>query len=146
MGGLGKTTLAQSVYNGDERVETHFNVRAWACVSEETDNAKITKGIIESATRRACQLDELEPLQGELKEQLDGKKFLIVLDDVWNEKRGDWEQLRRPFQFGERGSRVIVTARLEKVSAYHLGCLENEYCWSILKQQATVEDVRIREH
>nr|DAD45303.1 TPA_asm: hypothetical protein HUJ06_003533 [Nelumbo nucifera] len=147
MGGLGKTTLAQSVYHDDERVEKHFKLRAWVCVSEEIDNAKITKAIIESATMETCSLTSLEALQGKLKKMLSGEKFLIVLDDVWNEKLEDWEELQKPFQFGEKGSRVMVTTRTERVSlnkgtlpAYHLGGLEDKYCWSLLKQRAAVDD------
>ncbi|XP_010265736.1 PREDICTED: putative disease resistance protein RGA1 [Nelumbo nucifera] len=51
MGGLGKTTLAQLVYN-DEKVKVHFDLKAWFCKSEEFDVAKITNGIIESVLGR----------------------------------------------------------------------------------------------
>ncbi|KAB1224839.1 putative disease resistance RPP13-like protein 1 [Morella rubra] len=47
MGGIGKTTLAQLVYN-DERVREHFDVEAWVCVSEEFDLFKITKSILDA--------------------------------------------------------------------------------------------------
>ncbi|XP_010273773.1 PREDICTED: putative disease resistance RPP13-like protein 1 [Nelumbo nucifera] len=147
MGGLGKTALAQSVYN-DEKVKGHFDLKAWVCVSEKVDTAKITKAILESATTNVVPLTDLDPLQCNLTERLHRKKFLIVLDDVWNEKLEDWEQLRKPFQSGEKGSRVIVTTRSKKVSsimgtlpAHRLGGLEDDWCWSILRHQASVDDV-----
>ncbi|KAF9625044.1 hypothetical protein IFM89_017192 [Coptis chinensis] len=48
MGGLGKTTLVQLVYN-DEKVQKHFELRMWVCVLEDFDVRRITKAIIESA-------------------------------------------------------------------------------------------------
>ncbi|PKI65626.1 hypothetical protein CRG98_013981 [Punica granatum] len=85
MGGLGKTTLAQLVYN-DEKVTGSFHVRAWACVSDEFDMLAVTKTILQSVGgASAHEGKDLNALQVELQRHLSGKKFLIVLDDVWNE-------------------------------------------------------------
>ena len=51
MGDVGKTTLAQLVYN-DSRVQDHFDLRAWVTVSEEFDVFKITKIIFEGITAK----------------------------------------------------------------------------------------------
>lgn len=45
MGGVGKTTLAQVLYN-DERVRNHFQSRSWASVSETSNVNEITEGIL----------------------------------------------------------------------------------------------------
>ncbi|KAF7152222.1 hypothetical protein RHSIM_Rhsim01G0058300 [Rhododendron simsii] len=54
MGGVGKTTLAQMVYN-DEMVDEHFEMKAWVCVSEVFDIVGVTKAILEFVTKRACE-------------------------------------------------------------------------------------------
>lgn len=56
----------------------------------------------------------MEVLQWKLREVLRKKRYLLVYDDVWNENFEKWDMLRRLLIFGGEGSRVIVTARLEK--------------------------------
>lgn len=70
MGGLGKTTLAQMVYN-DQKV----NLRAWVCVSEHFDVKNITRNIISSLTMERCDLTEFADLQVALVEKIKEKKF-----------------------------------------------------------------------
>ncbi|XP_028755820.1 putative disease resistance RPP13-like protein 1 [Neltuma alba] len=142
MGGIGKTTLAQVVYNNDQ-VKQKFDLRAWVCVSEEFDVPKITNNIIESVTSHACDMKDLNLLQLDLKEMLCGKKFLIVLDDIWNENYLEWDLLRRPFLSGTKGSKILVTTRSEKVasvvrtlSSYHAGQLSDDDCWLIFAKHA----------
>ncbi|WKA02268.1 hypothetical protein VitviT2T_020479 [Vitis vinifera] len=142
MGGLGKTTLAQIVYN-DERVKKHFQLKAWACVSDEFEVKRITKALVESATKRTCGLNNLELLQSELRKMLNRRKFLLVLDDVWNEDYGDWDKLRIPLAVGSPGSKIIVTTRSERVASimrpgktYPLKGLSSDDCWSLLEQIA----------
>ncbi|KAL7234488.1 hypothetical protein ACSBR1_017988 [Camellia fascicularis] len=121
MGGVGKTTLAQFLYN-DGRVDDHFDMKTWVCVSYEFDVVRVTRTILEAVilqsfdTMVLCKMD-LNQLQVKLKECLSGKKFLIVLDDVWNENYDHWDILRSPFRYGGHGSRVIVTTCNESVSS-----------------------------
>ncbi|CAK9180000.1 unnamed protein product [Ilex paraguariensis] len=96
MGGVGKTTLAQLVYN-DEKVEDFFDLKAWVCVSEEFNVYMITKIILEEVTKEICDSKALNMLQVSLKEKLSRRKFLIVLDDVWNENYEKWDLLCAPF-------------------------------------------------
>ena len=85
MGGLGKTTLAQLVYNDDD-VSSYFDLKAWVCVSEDFDIVRVSKEILKSITSEHCNDgDDLNSIQVKLKEKLNGKKFLVILDDVWNE-------------------------------------------------------------
>ncbi|XP_057497421.1 putative disease resistance RPP13-like protein 1 [Actinidia eriantha] len=142
MGGLGKTTLAQLVYN-DGRVVEHFEMKAWVCVSEEFDVVRVTKTILEAVTSSHNPTQDLNLLQVELKESLRGKKFLIVLDDVWNDSLRDWEILKAPFMVGACGSKIIVTTRnhcvasiMQTVPVYRLRQVSDEDCWSLFSQIA----------
>ena len=90
MGGVGKTTLAQLVYN-KELVTERFDVRAWVCVSQEFDVLTITKTILEAVTSSTGDTNDLDLLQVRLNKSLVGKKFLIMLDDILNENYLDWK-------------------------------------------------------
>ncbi|KAJ1399779.1 P-loop containing nucleoside triphosphate hydrolase [Sesbania bispinosa] len=146
MGGVGKTTLAQLVYN-DEKVKQHFDIKAWVCVNQEFDVFKLTKTILEAIPLTSDAMD-LNLQQIKLKEFLHNKRFLIVLDDVWNESCAMWEILMRPFEFGAQGSCVLVTTRNENVASamsamltfpiqsYHLKPLAHDDCWLLFSEHA----------
>ncbi|KAB2057566.1 hypothetical protein ES319_A11G177600v1 [Gossypium barbadense] len=142
MGGLGKTTLAQLVFN-DERVERGFGLRIWVCVSDAFEVRRLIKAVIESIDGSPCDIKELDPLQRYLQEKLRGKRFLLVLDDVWNENYEKWDGFRNSLKVGAKGSVVIVTTRIEKVALimatlpiYHLDYLSDENSWLLFKQRS----------
>jgi Leucine-rich repeat (LRR) protein len=143
MGGIGKTTLAQLVYNND-RVKHQFDLKAWVCVSEEFDVFKVTKTILEAITLSPCYVTDLNQLQLQLQECLIEKKFLLVLDDVWNENYDNWETLCKPFKSRTQVSKVLVTTRNYSVAlvmhasamSHHLKELPEEDCWSLFAKYA----------
>ncbi|CAL5330335.1 unnamed protein product [Camellia sinensis] len=142
MGGIDKTTLAQHIYN-DDRLENHFNLKAWVCVSDDFEVMRITKAILESFTHGSCNLSNLNEVQVQLSKTLAGKKFLLVLDDVWDYGRDGWNLLRLPFGAGAPGSKIIVTTRDRGVAKqmgmdkYHnLHNLSYDDCWLIFAQHA----------
>ena len=110
IGGLGKTTLPQDVYN-DKNVNDYFELKMWVCVSNDFDVKIFFVKIIESATKRKPENREMDPLQKKLREQLDQKKYLLILDDVWNENEERWYNLKRLLMGGARGSKVVITTR-----------------------------------
>ncbi|GLT70838.1 hypothetical protein SLA2020_428940 [Shorea laevis] len=89
IGGIGKTALAQLVYN-DENVKQHFPCRVWTCVSDIFDESKVAKSIIVGlqGLEKQAMLESvpLEALLDEIRKSIKGKKYLLVLDDVWTEK------------------------------------------------------------
>lgn len=84
MGGLGKTTLARLVYN-HERVVKYFDLRMWVCVSTDFEAKILVRNIIRSATGIHVQNLELDQLKIQLHKELNQKRYLLVLDDVWDE-------------------------------------------------------------
>ncbi|KAL2337129.1 hypothetical protein Fmac_011575 [Flemingia macrophylla] len=137
MGGMGKTTLAHLVYN-DQRILEQFDFKAWVYVSQHFDVVAVTKTILKALQSLSEEESDLNLLQLELKQRLMGKKFLLVLDDVWNESFSSWDALKVPFIFGSTGSRILVTTRTKKVASVmnssellHLKPLENEDCWKL---------------
>nr|XP_043611549.1 putative disease resistance RPP13-like protein 1 [Erigeron canadensis] len=142
LGGIGKTTLAQVLYN-DQEVKDHFELKSWVCVSDEFDVFTISKTIFKDVGGDDKKFENLNQLQVALTEKLSKKRFLIVLDDVWNEDYNKWELLQRPFVVGEPGSKIIVTTRNRTVAlvmnssqSYPLELMSNEEALSLFAQHA----------
>ncbi|OAY67548.1 putative disease resistance protein RGA1, partial [Ananas comosus] len=141
MGGIGKTTLAQLVYN-DPRVCHRFRQKGWVCVSENFDVLELTRKIFTSITKRSCSYAELNEITDAFREELMGKRFLLVLDDVWNDNPDLWTPLR-DLLFALEPGKVIVTTRNESTATimqtmplYRLDRLGFDDCWFIFVQQA----------
>ncbi|GLT78069.1 hypothetical protein SLA2020_496160 [Shorea laevis] len=142
MGGLGKTTLASLVYN-DEKLEGVFGPKAWVCVSDEFDDLRIARSILDQMNVKSDS-DDPAVIHSKLKEMLSGQKFLLVLDDVWNNNYHLWNRLQGLFMLGAAGSKIIVTTRDEKVArsmrgddwVYHLDLFPDNECLSLLARHA----------
>lgn len=142
IGGLGKTTLAQLVYN-DQGVVSYFNLKMWVCVSDDFDVKVLVRNIIKSATNRDVENLELDQLQQLLHQNLDGKRYLLVLDDVWNEDVKKWGQLITLLPVGANGSKILVTTRGTRVasvigidSPYTVEGLKDEESWDLFDSLA----------
>ncbi|GMN57468.1 hypothetical protein TIFTF001_026579 [Ficus carica] len=140
MCGIGKTTLAQIVYD-DERVKNAFHLRAWIHVSYEFDVLGLTMKAFEVVTQQRCPINDLHFLQHQLRAHLEGKRFFFVLDDVWNENYIHWDVFKRPFEFGACGSKIVVTTRSQTI-AFMMGSVKtkqlqpisDDNSWSLFQQ------------
>ncbi|XP_060670475.1 putative disease resistance RPP13-like protein 1 [Ziziphus jujuba] len=147
MDGIGKTMLAQSVYRtiGDRIMTKPFDIKAWITVSEESDVFTLTKAIYEAFTNSEnCTIKENFQLQLKLKVFLEGKKFLLVLDDVWNVNYKCWYDLKSSFESATPGSKIIATTRIIEIASimagapnqYQLKEIPNEDCWRLFEKHA----------
>ncbi|GLT37650.1 hypothetical protein SLA2020_119540 [Shorea laevis] len=120
MGGMGKTALAQLVYN-DEAVKANFDNKIWVCVSEVFDRSRVAKAIIMGLAKpdhaSALNLDSftLQSLLERICEDIKGKKVFLVLDDVWTDDSESWESFNQAFKPAAPGSRILVTTRKDIV-------------------------------
>ncbi|XP_060967413.1 putative disease resistance RPP13-like protein 1 [Cannabis sativa] len=145
MGGIGKTTLAQLVYK-DKRVNKMFDRKVWITLGEDkVDCTKVMKLIVEKVTSKTCEIQDPYELQEEVKKVLTGKKFLFVVDDVWDEDRAKWDVLNNCFKWGKHGSKIIVTTRSTVVasimktgSTYQLGRINEAAGWRLFAKHASL--------
>ncbi|KAL2662131.1 hypothetical protein AAZX31_02G024500 [Glycine max] len=141
LGGLGKTTLAQLIFN-HKMVINKFEIRMWVCVSEDFSLNRMTKAIIEAASGQACENLDLDLLQRKLQDLLRGKRYLLVLDDVWDDKPNNWQKFERVLACGANGASILVTTRLPKVATimgtmppHELSMLSEDEGWELFKHQ-----------
>ncbi|KAM3205975.1 hypothetical protein ACQJBY_061577 [Aegilops geniculata] len=147
MGGVGKTTMAQQICK-DTNVNRHFGREniIWTCVSYDFDIKRLTKEIIESLGGDASS-NNLNALMGKLEGHVKSKKFLLVLDDMWDDILKDhgaeWISFCGSLKYGAEGSMVLVTTRSREVAklvgtmnSYELKGLQDEVFWNFFKSCA----------
>ncbi|PRQ38313.1 putative P-loop containing nucleoside triphosphate hydrolase, leucine-rich repeat domain, L [Rosa chinensis] len=144
MGGLGKTTLAKSIYHESE-ISRHFEKKMWICVSTLFEVNSILRGILEYLKPENAAVKGIDAICNILQEELKGKRYLLILDDVWNEDVEKWNDLKSclvRITDAQRSS-IIVTTRSDKVAKTvetlprcDLRKLSDDECWLILKNKA----------
>ena len=151
MGGLGKTTLAQLVYN-DPTVCQSFDLYAWVFVSDHFDSTRLTKKIVVSITKDSNTLTELVDLQEKLADEIRGKRCLLVLDDVWNERRDCWETFCKPLLVAKQ-CKILVTTRnvavarlVQTMPHFTMDHLSNLKSWELFERTITVQNNVIPEN
>ncbi|CAI0428300.1 unnamed protein product [Linum tenue] len=142
MGGLGKTTLAQLVFD-DGQVEAHFDIKVWVYVSQSFEIKVILRKMLRSVGWESQAGLELDELQSQLRGKIKGKRFLFVLDDVWEENIESWELLGKYLVVGAPGSKVLVTTRSTRVAEvggnvvpYLLQGLSIDESWNLFVKKA----------
>nr|UBY07440.1 NBS-LRR disease resistance protein [Dasypyrum villosum] len=141
-GGIGKSTLAKKVF-ASEAIKEEFKINIWLSVTQQFSTVDLLRTAIAHAGGEHCEDKDKTLLVQALTNALSRKKFLLVLDDVWNQEVWD-RVLRVPvLNAGARqpGSRVLVTTRMEDVVRSMGACilrvnqLGDEDAWCLLKKQ-----------
>ncbi|CAA2980989.1 late blight resistance homolog R1A-3 [Olea europaea subsp. europaea] len=141
MPGLGKTTLAKKLYN-DPAIVFHFYKRAWSAVSQTYQRRNILIDILTSMSglnKDAIMDMEDESLGEKLYKSLKGRRYFIVMDDIWNVNA--WDDMKRYFPDDRNRSRILFTTRHENVGfqastpavVNSLRFLTGDECWELLK-------------
>ncbi|KAJ6745262.1 DISEASE RESISTANCE PROTEIN RP [Salix koriyanagi] len=135
MGGLGKTTFSQTIFN-DKQVNLHFGLKLWVSVSGGFVVEKILKDVS----------DQYESLKSKNKEKIENRKYLLVLDDVWDSEDGQdgekWDSLKKSLPREDRGNRIIITTRSHAIAKLtsrvplELKGLTDEESWSLFSNKA----------
>ncbi|PON98632.1 NB-ARC domain containing protein [Trema orientale] len=168
MGGLGKTALAKRVYN-DNDVKHHFDRCAWVFISQKYVLREVlseiliqvgfsrsrhvrnddSEDLLEERKRKREILNTLDEgdLIDSIKDELQEKLYLVVLDDIW--RIDDCDSLRRVLPRGARGSKIVFTTRSKQVASYanpHDCAIEPplltpEGSWELLQRKAMPRDI-----
>ncbi|CAA2992527.1 late blight resistance homolog R1A-10 [Olea europaea subsp. europaea] len=142
MGGLGKTTLSKKIYN-HSHVRYHFHKLSWCVVSQTYKRRKLLTDILSSVSNLnrddISEIKDEEELAELLYRSLKGRRYLIVVDDLWEKEA--WDDLKRLFPDDSNGSRVMFTSRLKNVASeishviIELPPLSQDESWNLLEQK-----------
>ncbi|KAE8806428.1 Disease resistance RPP8-like protein 3 [Hordeum vulgare] len=118
-GGLGKTTLANQVYDD---LDGQFDCKAFIPVSQKPDMPRLLNSLrLKLGINELSGICEVQDIIGQLRKHLANKRYFIIVDDLWDQEA--WEIIRSAFPPNCNGSRVIVTTRVEDVAisacSYH---------------------------
>ncbi|XP_042066290.1 putative late blight resistance protein homolog R1B-13 isoform X2 [Salvia splendens] len=156
MGGIGKTALARRVYE-DRDVEKQFDLRVWVTVGRKCRPNQILHRIVAELYSDQVGNDHDEVVRM-LREILKGKKYIIVLDDVWGSKYVEYHlqisykyiknEMKNPFPDQGNGSRVLLTTRLHQVNEINhrfiddlsVRLLNKRESWDLLREKVFGEE------
>nr|XP_020186401.1 LOW QUALITY PROTEIN: disease resistance RPP13-like protein 4 [Aegilops tauschii subsp. strangulata] len=147
VGGIGKTTLAKKVFNHEE-IQHKFLKKMWLSVTQDFSDVELLRLAITPADGKLPATEDKSMLMPALLNAVRNQKFLLVLDDMWNDRA--WTSLlNAPFSHGAPGSRIVITTRNETVARgmrarepYHrIDKLGPEDAWTLLRKQvnATID-------
>ncbi|XP_060968289.1 putative disease resistance protein RGA3 [Cannabis sativa] len=149
MPGIGKTALAKLV-SQDERVNRYFQLKIWVSVTKELEVHKLLEMMLDYITKKKNKNSAKDHLIAELQGYIKQKRFLLILDNVWDEDEEKWEELSGYLRGGCKGSKIVITTRNEQLRircmkpdfSHKVEGLSPEYSLSLFLQHACVEGVR----
>nr|UBY07494.1 NBS-LRR disease resistance protein [Dasypyrum villosum] len=143
-GGVGKTTLAQKVYN-DQKVKGCFKMHAWICVSQDYNQITLLKEVLRNIGVHHEQGETITELQRKLAETIEGKSFFLVLDDVWHSNV--WTDLLRPALHKTTAGVMLVTTRDDQITrrigvdhTHQVDLMSVEVGWELLWKSMNIDE------
>ncbi|XP_073121175.1 putative late blight resistance protein homolog R1A-3 [Henckelia pumila] len=140
MRGIGKMTLARRAYD-DSLFSQYFDKRAWITVSQEYQRSDIFSGLLKSLKNEQSNGSAVE-LAKMVYQILIGRRYLIVIDDIWSTKA--WDDLKMTFPDDGHGSRILLTSRILEVAAHagssdtlvhQMSFLNEDQSWKLLQER-----------
>ncbi|KAL3497931.1 hypothetical protein ACH5RR_040663 [Cinchona calisaya] len=135
MGGLGKTTLVKRVYE-DTTVKRQFQIHAWLTISQTFHMKAALKDLIQQLYNEIGEPvpQQVESMDGDklrafVKDFLQEKRYIIVLDDLW--KLDSWEAIKYAFPESNCGSRITITTRITDTASG--SCTKSNDCLQKMK-------------
>lgn len=142
MGGIGKTTLARKIFE-DPSTSCNFHACAWVQVSQVYRLRNLLLGLLNCVTQLTDekQAKSNEELAEDLYRSLKGKRYLIVIDDVWSNRT--WDDVKRIFPDDKNASRIVLTTRVGEVADYvnsksashRMSLLDKDQSWELLQKK-----------
>ncbi|XP_011072192.1 putative late blight resistance protein homolog R1B-16 isoform X1 [Sesamum indicum] len=143
MGGVGKTTLARNLYD-DSLVKDHFDLCAWVTISQTYLVDDVIRGLLANfgVVINRPKEKSVQDLTQTLWKFLKGRRYIIVLDDMWSTQV--WDDMKRMFPDDGNGSRIMLTTRLQGVAVYatdsfspphRIRLLDKDKSWHLLCQE-----------
>ncbi|XP_042041292.1 putative late blight resistance protein homolog R1A-3 [Salvia splendens] len=116
MGGIGKSTLARNLYD-DAYIFSHFDYRGWAAISQVPNMRETMLSLLrcpdEKLSEKLIECEDYE-LREILHKRLFGRRYMIVLDDIWSTMACD--EIKMYFPDNSNGSRIVITTRDSEVA------------------------------
>ncbi|KAK4254326.1 hypothetical protein QN277_009726 [Acacia crassicarpa] len=160
MGGLGKTTLARKIYN-THHVKNDFECHAWVYVSNDYRPRELLHALLKcfvtisanssrkhkkkSKSKGKPEMEDdfsfsEEELRDKVRECVKGKRYLVVLDDIWNPQH--WDDIQCALPDDNKASRILITSRSKEVAfhassflLYYLPFLTEEESWKLFSKR-----------
>ncbi|CAL5077637.1 unnamed protein product [Urochloa decumbens] len=109
--GSGKTTLANQVY---QKIQGQFKCKAFVSVSQDPHMKDVLMKICSQVGATVDMADDEQILVNKLREQLQHKRYIVVVDDIWDSD--PWKIIGKALVKTSPGSIIIVTTRVKDVA------------------------------
>ncbi|XP_022724510.1 probable disease resistance protein At1g12280 isoform X2 [Durio zibethinus] len=146
MGGVGKTTLLNKINNKFCEPPNRFHVVIWIVVSKGFYIGKIQDDIAKRVGIADGTWQDKTPEEKALNifRVLKEKKFVLLLDDIW--ERVDLSKVGIPLPTQKNGSKLVFTTRSIKVCGQmeaqkkiEVRCLPEEKAWELFQEKVGEE-------